>query len=197
MKCSPSITMRATHRKMISPPVIIVCEGYQQLSSSVVSGQPRIEKGQMPLENQVSSVSGSRVSSSRAVALLRRCSRFFFRFGDDLVSIGRVPDGKLMPPPDLARDVPVADVFEPVLVDAAVAFGDEANAAVAIGFQRRLRQRLHLDEPLQREQRLDDVAAAIAGCDRMAMRPALRPGGPRFCRSATMRSRASKRSSPS
>ncbi len=56
--------MRATQRKMISPPVIMVWDGYQQRNSAVSWGQPRIEKGHKPLENQVSSVSESWVSSS-------------------------------------------------------------------------------------------------------------------------------------
>ena len=92
MKCRPSITMRATHRKMISPPVISTCDGYQQSSSGVRSGQPRIENGHKPLENQVSSVSGSRVRLARAVLALRDLARLVFAFGDDFAAVGRVPD---------------------------------------------------------------------------------------------------------
>ena len=63
-KRRPSITMRDTHRKMMSRLVIITWLGYQCSSSGVRSGQPRIENGHRPEENQVSSVSGSRRSSS-------------------------------------------------------------------------------------------------------------------------------------
>ena len=59
----PSMTMRATHRKMISHAVISTCDGYQHSSSGVFSGHPRIENGHKPLENHVSSVSGSRLRS--------------------------------------------------------------------------------------------------------------------------------------
>src|SRR5579862_271674 len=58
--CSPIITILETHNGIISPPVMSTCEGYHALSAGVCSGQPRMEKGHNPLENQVSSVSGSR-----------------------------------------------------------------------------------------------------------------------------------------
>ena len=58
----PNITMRATQLKMISRAVTSTWFGYQARSSGVLSGQPRMVNGQRPLENQVSSVSGSRVS---------------------------------------------------------------------------------------------------------------------------------------
>ena len=56
-----------------------------------------------------------------------------------------------------------------VLVGAAVTFRNEAQAPVAIGLERRLGQRFHLDEPLQREQRLDHVARTLAHRDRMTI----------------------------
>ncbi len=144
--------------------------GYQCSSSGVFSGQPRIENGHSALENHVSSVSSSRRSSVAWKSRLRDRARFFFRLRDDRLIVGRVPDRQAMAPPDLARDVPVADVFQPRLVGAAEAFGDEADAAVAIGVERRLRERVHLAEPLQRQQRLDDGAAARAHRHAMAVR---------------------------
>ena len=62
-KCMPSITIRATHRKMMSRLVTITWLGYQCASSGVLRGQPKIENGHNPLENHVSSVSGSRRKS--------------------------------------------------------------------------------------------------------------------------------------
>src|SRR5690606_22536145 len=83
---------------------------------------------------------------------------------DDLLASGRsaVPCGDPVPPPELPGDAPVADVLEPVLVDFGVAVGCEAHPAVARCGERRLRQRLHLHEPLIREPRLDHRVATIA-----------------------------------
>src|SRR6202035_6070758 len=83
---------------------------------------------------------------------------FFFALGDDRFALRAVPHRKLVAPPDLARNVPIANVLEPRFVGPAETFGDEADAAVAIGLQRGLGQRSHRAEPLQGEERLDDRA---------------------------------------
>ncbi len=82
-KRSPSITIRETHRKMMSRLVIITWLGYQWSSSGVRAGQPRIENGHRPEENQVSSVSGSRRSSPppRHRAARARCGALRLRRG--------------------------------------------------------------------------------------------------------------------
>src|ERR1700681_1426579 len=67
-----------------------------------------------------------------------------------------------MAPPPLTRDVPVADVLEPVDVDRLPALGQNANPAIADAFKRRLGERPHLHEPLIRQPRLDDRVAPIA-----------------------------------
>src|SRR5262245_43621507 len=59
MNLRPIIIMRATQKKMMSKPVTSTDVGYQRASAGVRSGQPRVEKGQSPEENQVSSTSGS------------------------------------------------------------------------------------------------------------------------------------------
>src|SRR5262249_14113523 len=53
------MAMRATKKKMRSKPVTSTEVGYQVRSSGVPSGQPRVENGQSPDENQVSRTSGS------------------------------------------------------------------------------------------------------------------------------------------
>ena len=70
-----------------------------------------------------------------------------------------------MPPPKLPADAPVALLAQPVEVGLRVTLGEEADAAVADGFHRRLRQLLHLHEPLLAEHRLDGRFAAVAVAD--------------------------------
>ena len=75
-----------------------------------------------------------------------------------------------MSPPQLARDVPVADALEPIDVNGFPFPGQNANGALAYGFERRSCQRFHLHEPLIGEARLDDSVAAVAVPDRVLMR---------------------------
>ncbi len=117
---------------------------------------------------------------ARAEALACQRERFFFGFGDDGVVVRRVPDGQAVAPPHLARDIPIPDVLETVLERSPEAFRHEAYRPVAVGRQRRLRQRLHLAKPLQREQRLDDGAAARTDRYRMPARLDLHQEALRF-----------------
>ena len=73
-------------------------------------------------------------------------------------------------PPQLPRDVPVADVLHPVLVRRAPALGDEANRPGAVRLERRLCERLHLHEPLIGQPRLHHRVAAVAVAHRVPMR---------------------------
>src|SRR6185295_5427572 len=91
------------------------------------------------------------------------------------VALPAVPRGDLVPPPELARDAPVADVLHPPEVDLLPMLGDEARllvgrSAVADRGDRRLRERLDLHEPLDRQHRLDDRPTAVALCDRKRVR---------------------------
>src|SRR5579863_10770690 len=70
-----------------------------------------------------------------------------------------------MSPPELARHVPIADALEPVFEHPLEALRRERDATVARRCQRRFGQRLHLDEPLQRQQRLDRGVATVACAD--------------------------------
>ncbi len=55
-------------------------------------------------------------------------------------------------------------------VDALEALGDDLDASFAHRGERGLGQRLHLDEPLDAHERLDNRAAALAGADREGVR---------------------------
>ena len=67
-----------------------------------------------------------------------------------------------MAPPQLARDVPVADVGEPVLPGLLESLGEDPGPPLARRRERALRERRRADEPLRLEAWLDDVVAALA-----------------------------------
>ena len=73
-----------------------------------------------------------------------------------------VPDRDLVAPPQLARDAPGADVAQPLQVAARLRLGMDAHAPVLDGRDRGLGQLVHGHEPLQRDQRLDALAGAVA-----------------------------------
>ena len=78
-----------------------------------------------------------------------------------------------MAPPELPRDVPGADRLQPVERDAAVHGRVEGDAAVADRLGGRLRELVHPYPPLQRDERLDARAGALAVAYRVAVRLAL------------------------
>ena len=92
---------------------------------------------------------------------------FFFGLRDEDLAVLAVPRGNLMAPPQLTRDAPVLDVFEPLIVGGGPVLRHEPDLAVAHDIERRFRDRLarierafgrglaHRDEPLVREHRLD------------------------------------------
>ena len=75
--------------------------------------------------------------------------------------VAAVPDRDLVTPPQLTRDTPRADVLHPVQVDAAEALGREPHATVLDGLDRGIRERAHVAEPLQRQQRFDALPASV------------------------------------
>src|SRR5688572_2880791 len=79
-----------------------------------------------------------------------------------LVATLAVPGGNLVAPPYLARDTPVFDVAHPAEIIVYPSLGNDADAALLDGSDRRFRQRLDLDEPLRREIWLDDRLAPVA-----------------------------------
>src|SRR6185437_12625012 len=81
-----------------------------------------------------------------------------------------VPHGNAMSPPQLARDVPVADAFQPVDVDRFPSLGENTNASAAHTVESGSSELAHAHEPLIRETRLDNRAAAIAMPHRVLVR---------------------------
>jgi len=67
-----------------------------------------------------------------------------------------------MPPPELAADAPVADILHPVEVDLLKTLRHDLDLTVAHSLDGLLRQRPDPDEPLHADQRLDQLAAALA-----------------------------------
>ena len=67
-----------------------------------------------------------------------------------------------MTPPKLTRDAPILDVLHPVEIDLRPALGNELNLARPDGLDGGLGERLHLNEPLLRKARLDNIMTAIA-----------------------------------
>ena len=164
---------------MISRPVTRTEFGYQCTSSGVGSGPS--ENRERPERTGKPRIERIRIAPNWGAAVPFPCDdeRLVFGFGDDRQVVRRVPNGQLMAPPHLPRNVPVLDVFEREVERAPEALGDEANAPVAMGRKRRRRERLHLAKPLQREQRFDDGAAARTDRNGVAARDRRdeRPGG--------------------
>src|SRR5438093_187864 len=86
------------------------------------------------------------------------------------MTVGAVPGGDLMSPPQLAGDAPGADRLHPVEVDLRVALGTEPDASLAYRFDRRPRELGHVAPPLQRDERLDPVAGAVTVRDGVPVR---------------------------
>ena len=74
-----------------------------------------------------------------------------------------------MPPPKLARDAPVANIFEPLQQNGALIVRHNFDQAVQDNFCRGPGERLHFHEPLRRNARFDDGFAAVAGADGMSV----------------------------
>ena len=125
-------------------------------------------------EYQVSSTSGSRVSGPVLPAAFAFAVRFGFVARDEHVAALVVPRGNLVAPPQLARDAPVLDVLEPLVVDREPLLGEDLHVAARDGVERDLRDRLarmqragrrrlaHRHVPLLGQRRLDDFAGAAA-----------------------------------
>jgi hypothetical protein len=84
--------------------------------------------------------------------------------GDDMI-VGASPYRDAVPEPELAGDVPVADVVHPAQVLLAPAFRMEAQLIRLSDGDCRTRERLHLHPPLRGNNRFDYRAAPIAVAD--------------------------------
>ena len=81
------------------------------------------------------------------------------------MAVGAVPGRDPMAPPQLPRNVPVADVREPVLPGLLEPIGEDTRPAGACGVEGPLGERRRPDEPLGLEPRLDDVVGPLAAAD--------------------------------
>ena len=81
-----------------------------------------------------------------------------------------VPRRNLMAPPELTRNAPIVDVFHPVEIRLREALGNELDRAVLDDADGFFGQRLHLNEPLRGNERLDIIVAAVAGADVVGIR---------------------------
>src|SRR5215217_3600659 len=112
--------------------------------SSVLSGQPSVENGHSPDENQVSRTSGS-------------CS--IFLLPQDAQASGSatafaVPDRNPVTPPQLATNAPIADVLHPVVVFLGEVLWDNTDAPIAHSLECRFGQGFHAHVPLIGDNRL-------------------------------------------
>src|SRR5690606_36401050 len=83
----------------------------------------------------------------------------------DLGASLAVPRRDPVPPPELPADAPVLDVTHPRVVGVLPLLWDEAGVAVLDRGGGRPGERLHADEPLRREHRLDDSTRPLAAPD--------------------------------
>src|SRR5947209_3083989 len=79
-----------------------------------------------------------------------------------LAAVVAVPDGDTMTPPELARDTPVVDVFQPVQVDFVEALGHDLQHVILDGSDGGSGEWHHLDEPLLGNERLNHGVTALA-----------------------------------
>ena len=70
-----------------------------------------------------------------------------------------------MPPPKLTGYAPILNILHPIEVNLRPALGNELDLTRLYSLDGGLSERLHLDEPLLRKTRLDDLVAAVAMAD--------------------------------
>ena len=87
---------------------------------------------------------------------------FLFTASHVNIAVGVVPSRNAVAPPQLARNTPVLQVAHPGEVHVLVVFRHELNVAVLHRLDGGLGEALHGNEPLISEQRLDDIAGAVA-----------------------------------
>src|SRR5690554_6236636 len=87
---------------------------------------------------------------------------FHFVACDKDVAIHVIPGRNSVAPPQLTRNAPVLQIAHPRKIHVLVVFGHELDVAILHGFDGRFGQALYCDKPLIGEQRLDNVAGAVA-----------------------------------
>ena len=81
---------------------------------------------------------------------------------DDLAAVAAVPHGDAVPPPELTGDAPVADVFQPIIIDLRKAIGNKLRFVLHHRVDGGLGKGRHLDEPLLGDDGLHRRMAAVA-----------------------------------
>src|SRR6266571_1284333 len=99
-------------------------------------------------------------------ALTMGTDGYVFATHRHLAAVVTVPYRDTMPPPELTRDAPVMNIFQPVQVDFVEALRHNLHQAVLHRAYCRRRERHHLDEPLLRDERLKHSITALAMTDR-------------------------------
>ena len=102
-----------------------------------------------------------------AAAVTARFGHFlgYGHFAAGVAVVGR----NAVTPPELTRNAPILDVFHPVEVDLFKACRNKLGFAVAHRFDGGLGERLHANEPLLGDHRLDRGVAAVAGAHVVGM----------------------------
>ena len=151
------------------------------------SGHPSVENGQSCDENHVSRTSGS----CSSVADPHVGARIGILPGDRHVAVGAVPRRDPVAPPELPRDVPVAQVVQPARrTRAASGPGQNVMRPSSAASFAGPRQPIDRDEPLQaRDPRLDLAVTPVA----MAHGVDVRPDPPRRSGRASRAPRAPRR----
>ena len=133
---------------------------------------------------------------ARAPRAQRHCACASSACGDVDVAVVVVPRRYAVAPPELARDAPVLDVLEPLVVGGRPVLGHELDVARRRPPRgRACASAVHLHEPLVGQHGLDDLVGAARARHAQLVR-LLRDEEPVAARSSTIAARASKRSSP-
>ena len=83
--------------------------------------------------------------------------------GDNERTVGEIPCGHTVTPPELTRDTPVANLGHPPAVGVLEFLGDKSHDILLNGFESRLCEGIHLEEPLVGEARLGDGVGVAFG----------------------------------
>src|SRR5208282_5370788 len=85
---------------------------------------------------------------------------FFLSARDMGITLIVIPRRNLVSPPDLTRDAPILNVFEPLVVGRGPVLGVEPDKTIGDGSESALGEAIHFDKPLVGQHRLDDDAGA-------------------------------------
>ncbi len=166
---------------MISWPVTSTEDGrYSSVRVAVgARGLRPPQRGKRHQGRRIPRVQHVGVAAQRAAA--GQGARIGLGVGHIYLTLLVVPGGNLVAPPQLARDAPVLDVFQPLAVHDAPLVRENSHRPAVDRLQRDLRQRLagavairagpaHRHVPLVRQHRLDHLAGAAATGHRHPMR---------------------------